>query len=152
MEKMFILTLQLIKYVAIKTSYAFTLLLDLLSFAVISTTKTTMYLSKCKADNCSEHHTCSTQPKLKEGCIQPISSSRISSVRISPEKRSRRSMYRPVARIFVWGVVLSKKWTFSYFFLSVKGGGVRGHAHATLFSTLVLLSQNIYVSSKFQTK
>ena len=44
---------------------------------------------------------------------------------------------RPVARIFVWGVVLSKKWTFLYFSfcLSVgkEGGGVRGHAHETLF-------------------
>ena len=41
---------------------------------------------------------------------------------------------------------------FVLFFLSVKGGGVRGHAHATLFQTFVLLSENIYVSSKFQTK
>ena len=52
----------------------------------------------------------------------------------------------------MWGDVLSKKWTFCTFLSVGKGGGVRGHAHATLFETLVLLSQNIYVSSKFQTK
>ena len=47
---------------------------------------------------------------------------------------------RPVARIFVWGVVLS----FCYFLSVGKeggGGGVLGHAHAhpTLFLTIVLL-------------
>ena len=43
---------------------------------------------------------------------------------------------------------------FLLFFLSVRegGGGVHGHAHSTLFLTIVLLRPYIYTfSSKFQT-